>query len=391
MRTVEEPTPAQPEQSATPSAASPRYQVKRGETLAQIAARHDTTVTQLIALNKLRKPYRVTTGQQLVLPAAPAAQTSPAPAVAKATLTPPAPVQQEAKAPRTQAAQVSVSPETSTRYQVKRGETLTQIAARHDTTVAQLITLNKLRKPYKVTIGQQLVLPAAPAPQVDQKAAVAKAARTPPAPAESSRPYQVKRGETLAQIAARHDTTVTQLITLNKLRRPYRVTTGQQLVLPAAPAVAKATLTPPAPAESSRPYQVKRGETLTQIAARHDTTVTQLITLNKLRKPYRVTAGQKLVVPGLVATPSNKARPQPVVQKRYRVRQGDTLATIADRFETTIANLITVNELRRPFMIKPGQVLLLPQPSPEAAVPDEGGKRLWRLAAAGDPLRYATA
>jgi LysM repeat protein len=80
-----------------------------------------------------------------------------------------------------------------------------------------------------------------------------------------------------------------------------------------------------------------------------------------------------------------------VVQKRYRVRQGDTLATIADRFETTIANLITVNELRRPYMIKPGQVLLLPQPSPEAAVPDEGGKRLWRLAAAGDPLRYATA
>jgi LysM repeat protein len=110
-----------------------------------------------------------------------------------------------------------------------------------------------------------------------------------------------------------------------------------------------------------------------------------------LRKPYKVNTGQKLVVPGVVATSASKARPQPVVQKRYRVRQGDTLATIADRFETTTANIITVNELRRPYTIKPGQVLLLPQPSPEAAVPDESDKRLWRHAAVGEARQYATA
>jgi membrane-bound lytic murein transglycosylase D len=190
-----------------------------------------------------------------------------------------------------------------------------------------------------------------------------------------------------------------QLISLNKLRKPYTVTTGQQLVLPAAPAakpssapaVAKATVTAPTPAESPRPYQVKRGETLAQIAARHQTTADALIALNKLRKPYKVTAGQKLVMPSVVATSASKARQQSVVQKRYRVRQGDTLATIADRFETTTANIITVNELRRPYTIKPGQVLLLPQPSPEAVVPDEGGKRLWRHAAVGDVRQDATA
>jgi LysM repeat protein len=184
---------------------------------------------------------------------------------------------------------------------------------------------------------------------------------------------------------------MTQLISLNKLRKPYTVTTGQQLVLPAAPAPAVAKATVPAPAESSRPYQVKRGETLAHFAARHQTTANTLITLNKLRKPYKVTAGQKLVMPSVVATPASKARQQSVVQKRYRVRQGDTLATIADRFETTTANIITVNELRRPYTIKPGQVLLLPQPSPEAAVPDEGGKQLWRRAAVREAWQYATA
>jgi membrane-bound lytic murein transglycosylase D len=454
-RAVAEPTPTQPEQSAVPAVASLPYQVKRGETLAQIAARHDTTVTQLIVLNKLRKPYRVTTGQQLVLPAAPAPQADQKLAVARATPTPPA--QKAAEAAPTQSEPL----DSSQRYQVKRGETLTQIAARHDTTVTQLIALNKLRKPYQVTTGQQLVLPAAPAAKTAPAPAIAQATVTVPTPAEASRPYQVKRGETLAQIAARHqttadtlitlnklrkpykviagqklvlpsvvatpaskaqplaaaqhyqvkrgetlaqvaarhDTTIAQLISLNKLRKPYTITTGQQLVLPAAPAaqpapapaVAEATVTAPVPAEASRPYQVKRGETLAQIAARHQTTANTLITMNKLRKPYKVTAGQKLVLPSAVATPASKARPQAVVQKRYRVRQGDTLATIADRFETTTANIITANELRRPYTIKPGQVLLLPQPSPEAAVPDEGGKRLWRRAAVGDARPYAIA
>jgi LysM repeat protein len=62
----------------------------------------------------------------------------------------------------------STTPTTGTTYTVRAGDTLSEIAARYDTTVAKLTTLNKLKDPDELAIGQRLTVPGkAPAPQYE--------------------------------------------------------------------------------------------------------------------------------------------------------------------------------------------------------------------------------
>lgn len=73
------PTPRAVAATAAPPTATPdttaRYTVQRGDTLAALAARFDTTVEAIVALNNLADPNSIEVGQQLLLP--PPAGTTP--------------------------------------------------------------------------------------------------------------------------------------------------------------------------------------------------------------------------------------------------------------------------------------------------------------------------
>lgn len=74
---------------------------------------------------------------------------------------------------------------------------------------------------------------------------------------------------------------------------------------PATTAVETATPTePPEPeaepegdAAETRTYRVRRGDTLSGIAARHNTTVRALVRLNDIDDPNEIRAGQRLQLP----------------------------------------------------------------------------------------------
>jgi membrane-bound lytic murein transglycosylase D len=99
-------------------------------------------------------------------------------------------------------------------------------------------------------------------------------------------------------------------------------------------------------------YRVRRGDTLSTIARRFGTTTSVLADLNNLRRPHRLRVGQILRLPHTVKE-----------SKRYRVQPGDTLSTIAQRFGTTVSALAGLNDIERPYTIRPGQVLQLPPSS----------------------------
>jgi hypothetical protein len=65
---------------------------------------------------------------------------------------------------------------------------------------------------------------------------------------------------------------------------------------------------------------------------------------------------------GLEPDPSGGAEASPGDgMRRYRVRQGDTLRSIADRFGITVRQLRAVNSLDEQARIEPGTILLVPQ------------------------------
>ena len=110
---------------------------------------------------------------------------------------------------------------------VRRGETLSGIAARHGTTVSKLVRLNDLRNPTMIVAGQRL--------RISGRARVASI-------------HVVRPGETLSGIAARYGTSPTRLARMNRLRDPNLIVVGTRLKVPSGGGSAPAR---PAPAPST--------------------------------------------------------------------------------------------------------------------------------------------
>ena len=109
------------------------------------------------------------------------------------------------------------------------------------------------------------------------------------------------------------------------------------------------------PPVTSRTYVVQAGDTLSGIALRSGVTLTALAQANNVLPPYYVIyIGQVLVIPGTSGT-----TPPPGYQ-RYVVQQGDYLVSIALRYNTHWRTLATVNGIPFPYIIYPGQTLLIP-------------------------------
>lgn len=99
-------------------------------------------------------------------------------------------------------------------------------------------------------------------------------------------------------------------------------------------------------------HRVQRGESLSVIAARYDTSVRDLMAMNNLRSAHRVRAGQKLRLPV-----EGEAVPMADADGTYTVRRGDTLSEIAKRHGMTVAALARANGISPTVTIIPGQTL----------------------------------
>ncbi len=180
-------------------------------------------------------------------------------------------------------------------YRVRSGDTLFRIAERHGTTISALKSTNRLRGT-QVQRGQLLRIPGAATEESSsiQIAWSRDAAKDTPSPARTTT-HSVRRGETLSQIASRHGVSLTSLKTANRLRSS-QLQVGQVLRIPKKSTSVSKKTSSVKQTTRARSHKVRRGETLSQIAARHGVTVSSLKTANRLRGT-QVLAGQVLKIP----------------------------------------------------------------------------------------------
>jgi murein DD-endopeptidase MepM/ murein hydrolase activator NlpD len=114
--------------------------------------------------------------------------------------------------------------------------------------------------------------------------------RPEPGPRPAGPTVEVGRNDTIYEIADRYGVPLSDLIELNRLRPPYTLSAGQQLVLP-----------------STREYVVQPDDTLSEVAERFRVSTTELARANSLDPPYTIYAGQALRLPAGADVP-----PQPV-------------------------------------------------------------------------------
>ncbi len=111
-------------------------------------------------------------------------------------------------------------------------------------------------------------------------------------------------------------------------------------------------------------HKVRRGDTLSRIAARYEVSVRDIMDVNRLRSRHRIRAGQvlRLPLPDADAPSPLAAADSPRTQRlapngNYTVRRGDTLSGIAKRFGVAEHDIVAANALPNQDRILTGQTL----------------------------------
>ena len=180
--------------------------------------------------------------------------------------------------------------------------------------------------------------------------------------------YTVQKGDSLWSIAKRFNVTVEELKAANNLSSNL-LNVGQKLKIPSS--------TPtPAPGDYTI-YTVQKGDSLYKIANQFGLSVDEIIDYNNLSST-NLDIGQKLLIP----TKSNVNQQYDT----YIVVSGDSLYKIANRYNTTVDELMKLNNLST-NMLNIGQKLLIPkvnnispQPNTEIEYIVKSGDSLYLIA-----------
>jgi len=167
--------------------------------------------------------------------------------------------------------------------------------------------------------------------------------------------HTVQSGEVITNIAKRYGTTAKAILQANGLKDNTIIKPGQQLIIPLPVADAPTPTPTMVPSPTPVTYVVKAGDTLSDIAAKFNTTAQALMKVNGITDPTSIHAGARLVIvqPGAVPTDT------PVPVKTHEVRANDTLYDIAAKFGITVEELKKANGLKNDW-IRIGQQLTIP-------------------------------
>lgn len=147
--------------------------------------------------------------------------------------------------------------------------------------------------------------------------------------------YTVQSGDTLSEIAAYYGTTVSVLVQMNGIANPDLIYAGQVLAIPNGENGVSATR-----------YTVQYGDTLSGIAYKYGTTYQKIASDNGIINPDLIYVGQVLTI--------NNGNSKKTKMEYYTIQSGDTLTSIASRFGTSITQLQLWNGITNANLIYAG-------------------------------------
>ena len=242
-----------------------------------------------------------------------------------------------------------------TRYAIVYGDTLGEIAGRYGTSVSALKYTNGLASD-RIIAGNDLMVPAAPG-GLDALAPLA----TPDLSAAEGQVktiHRVRNGDSLWRIARRHGVDMQQLAAWNGLSVETVLHPGQRLTVYRERSRTVPSTAPAKPLKSSQSgtvHVVQHGDTLSEIAERHGTTVLELTEFNRIHEGAVLQPGQELsLIPVAYTNPRSERE-----RIRYRVKRGDSLWEISRQFGVSVASLRRWNQLSRNEPLVPGRELFV--------------------------------
>ncbi len=213
------------------------------------------------------------------------------------------------------------------KYTVKLGDTLYSIARQYETTVDEIKRINNLTS-NNLSIGQVLDIPSGNSSNNNNNNN------------NNNITYIVVSGDSLYSIARKYNTTVDELKRLNNLTS-NNLSIGQILKVPVSNSNGN---------NSSITYVVVSGDNLYDIARRYNTSVDAIKSLNNLTN-NNLSIGQVLKIPASTTSST---------YFDYVVVSGDSLYSIARKYNTTVDEIKNINNLKS-NSLSIGQILRIPR------------------------------
>lgn len=159
--------------------------------------------------------------------------------------------------------------------------------------------------------------------------------------------YMVRPGDTLGAIARYYGTTIAAIKAANGLTS-NTIYVGQRLRIP-APVSAHQT-------GCSGMYMVMAGDTLSSIASHFGVNTYALAQANGISNASQIYVGQRICIPNIYSPATGSSS---MSGNYYTVKAGDTLSEIAQAHMTTVHKLMMLNHISNPSLIVVGQKLRL--------------------------------
>ncbi len=168
-------------------------------------------------------------------------------------------------------------------------------------------------------------------------------------PIQNLKYHKVKSGENLSSIARKYNVSIAQIARANRIKSNKRIVAGQSIKIPSHAFTSNAAKNPASRKHSLR-HVVKRGDSLWNIANRYGTTTQKIQKSNKL-SGTSLHVGQVLSIP----TADDAGSTQNFASKTYKVKNGDTPFTIAQKNNMSLNRFLQINRLTPKSKIFPGQ------------------------------------
>ncbi|MDZ4745519.1 MAG: LysM peptidoglycan-binding domain-containing protein [bacterium] len=341
------------------------HTVTRGETLASIARRYHVSAADVASVNGL-KGYKakVRRGSTLRIPVGGTSFTDVAAVSPVSTNSTPASTTTFSTSTSSTSPGRSTTSATShggvSTHVVVSGDNLYTVSQRYGVRLTDLRNWNNL--PYdkeNIRIGDTLIVA-----RIDQASAPTTAASVERIRVSRNITHSVTSGESLASIASLYQSTPERISELNNLKKNTTLKAGRKLTIETSLSKSElATITRSAPSGKPLFHKVKSGESLGSISAlygvdeddlrRWNSDVVQGTTV--FAKTRLKVYGAQMASKGSAASSSAKKLP-----KTYKVRRGDTITEIADKFGVSVQTLRRKNpQLRTSDALRTGQKVRL--------------------------------
>ena len=207
-------------------------------------------------------------------------------------------------------------------YIIQNGDSLCGIAKQFGTTVNALKNINNITT--DITPGESILIPST-----------------------NTTSYTIKQGDSIYSIAKKYNITPEEIITTNNLDNT-NLTIGETLIIPLTTPISNNT--------DYINYTVKQGDNLYEIAKKYNTTVDEIKKLNNLQNNNLAINQTLIIKPDTISNKTTNTT------QTYTVQKGDSIYSIANKFNTTPNTIINLNNLKS-HLLTVGQQLIISENS----------------------------